>query len=191
MVRFVTANQVVTKLAEGLTTEVFQTAMNDCLKDLNERKVYFRVCRRNRFSDVLHTQTDSKVDDFMEYLNALGEKFTSLGVPEFRFERDSEKVKIDVGMVPLTNPGRINWSPEDWIDDTEYRTITNDVESANSGIVITAKPLWVGGVWKMHVQKQSTAGIILVVEKTKEVMVMMSAESPRIVICGKPRFCRA
>jgi len=190
-IRFVTDKKVITELDDGITPETIRIALNDTLRDLNERKSYFSVCGKNRFGDILLTLADTKIDDIMVYLEAMKEKLYEMGLPELRFERDAEKVKIYVGMVPLTRAGRINWSPEDWVDDTGYRSISNDVEKSNPGIVVTARPSWVGGLRKMHNRKQSTAGMILVVEKTKEVASMMSMTNPKITLGGKPRYCRA
>jgi len=190
-IRFVTDSKVVTKLVEGTSPEVIRTKLNGYLRDLNERKAYFAISGKNRFGDILRMLADSKVDDIVIYLKALGERLKELNLPPFRFESDTEKVKIYVGMILLTRAGRINWCPEDWNDDTGFRAISNDIENSNPGLYVTAKPWWVGGLRKMHNRKQSTASMILVVEKTKEITAMMSANNPRINIGGRSPFSRA
>jgi len=190
-IRFITDKKVITELDDGVTPETIRIALNNTLRDLNERKSYFSVCGKNRFGDILLMLADTKIDDIMVYLEAMKEKLYEMGLPKLRFERDAEKVKIYVGMVPLTRAGRINWSPEDWVDDTGYRSISNDIEKSNLGIVVTARPSLVGGLRKMHNGEQSTAGMILVVEKPKEVASMMSMTNPRITLSEKPRYCRA
>jgi len=189
-IRFNTPKGTVTKLPKGINPETIRNGLNECLGNLNERKAYFSVARLNKFGDVLLALRDTKVEDIHHYLTALGEELENMGLKDFRFERDAEKVKIFVGMVPLARAGKGTWSPSDWDDVNAFRSMANDIELSNMGITLAAKPSWVGKLEKFHKRKQSTAGILLVVEKSPEVKAMMAKETPRMIISGKPRICR-
>jgi len=190
-IRFNTPKGVVTKLPEGINPETIRNGLNECLRNLNERKAYFSVASLNRFGDVLLTLRDTKVEDIHHYLTALEEELEQMGLTNFRFERDAEKVKIFVGMVPLARAGKGTWSPSDWDDVNAFRSMANDIELSNMGVTLTAKPSWVGKLEKFHKRKQSTAGILLVVEMSPEVRAMLAKETPRMIVSGKPRICRA
>jgi len=189
-IRYNTARGVVTKLPDGVNPETVRNRLNECLRNLNERKAYFSKASVNRFGDVLLSLRDTKVEDIPHYLPALGEELESMGLEDFRFERDAEKVKIFVGMVPLARAGKESWSPLDWEHKNAFRSMANDIEQSNMGITLAAKPSWVGKLGKFHQRQQSTAGILLVVEMSPEVRKMMAKDTPRIIVSGKPRICR-
>jgi len=189
-IRFNTPKSMVTKLPVGINLETIRNGLNECLWNLNERKAYFSVAKLNRFGDVLLALRDTKVEDIHYYLTALGEELGNMGLKNIRFERDAEKIKIFVGMVPLARPGKGTWSPSDWDDVNAFRSMANDIELSNMGVTLAAKPSWVGKLEKFHKRKQSTAGILLVVEMNPEVKAMMAKETPRMIVSGKPRICR-
>jgi len=189
-IRYNTAKGVVTKLPVGVNPETIRNGLNECLRNLNERKAYFSKASLNRFGDVLLSLRDTRVEDIHHYLSALGEELESMGLENFRFERDAKKVKIFVGMVPLTRAGKASWSPSDWDDENAFRSMANDIEQSNTGITLAAKPSWVGKLSKFHQRRQSTAGVLLVVEMSPEVRAMMAKDTPRITISGKTRICR-
>jgi len=190
-IRFVTEKKAITTLGNEHSTKSIRIALNQCLTGLNETKGYFSICGKNRFGDILLTLAENKVDDIMVYIEALRVTLVDMGLPTFRFECDAEKVKVFVGMVPLIRSCRLNWSPEDWVEEAGYREISNDVEQSNPWITVAAKPSWVGGLRKFHNQKQSTNGMILLLEKSVELTRMMSIDNPKIIIGGKKRFCQA
>ena len=190
-IRFDTPKGTLTKLPKGINPETIRNGLNECLRNLNERKVSISVAKLNRFGDVLLALRDTKVEDIHHYLTALGEELENMGLENFRFERDAEKVKIFVGMVPLARAGKGTWSPSDWDDINAFRSMANDIEHSNMGVTLAAKPSWVGKLEKFHKRKQSTAGILLVVEMSPEVRAMMASQTPRIIISGKYRICRA
>jgi len=149
-IRFNTAKGVVTKLPVGVNPETIRNGLNECLQNLNERKAYFSKASLNRFGDVLLSLRDTRVEDIHHYLNALGEELESMGLEKVRFERDAEKVKIFVGMVPLARAGKESWSPSDWEGEDAFRSMANDIEQSNMGIMLAAKPSWVGKLGKFH-----------------------------------------
>jgi len=120
-IRYNTAKGVVTKLPVGVNPETIRNGLNDCLRNLNERKAYFSKASLNRFGDVLLSLRDTRVEDIHHYLYALGEELESMGLKDFRCERDAEKVKIFVGMVPLARVGKESWSPLDWEGEDAFR----------------------------------------------------------------------
>ena len=189
-IRYNTAKGVVTKLPNGVNPETIRDRMNNCLRNLNERKAYFSITKLNRFGDVLLTLRDTKVEDIHHYLPALGEELEEMGLKDFRFERDAEKVKIFVGMVPLARAGKGSWASSDWESEDAFRSMANDIEQSNTGVTLASKPSWVGKLSVFHKRRQSTAGILLVVEMSNEIRTMMAKDTPRIIISGKARICR-
>jgi len=65
-----------------------------------------------------------------------------------------------------------------------------DIERSNSGIYIAARPSWVGKLHVMKEQKQTTTGLTLLVEVTKELAGLMGGTEPKILVGGRKRFCR-
>ena len=53
-----------------------------------------------------------------------------------------------------------------------------------------AKLSWVSKIHEMQSQKQSMAGLTILVEKNKELLRTMAAEEPKILVGGLCRFCR-
>jgi len=179
----------VTKLPVGVNPETIRNGLNECLRNLNERKAYFWKASLNRFGDVLLSLRDTSMEDIHHYLNALSKEPENMGLKDFRFERDAKKVKIFVGMVPLARAGKGSWSPTDWESEDAFRSMASDIEQSNMGITLAARPSWVGKLETFHRRKQSTAGILLVVELSPEVRVIMAKDTPRIIISGKARIC--
>jgi len=189
-IRYNTAKGAVIKLPNGVNPETIRNGLNECLRNLNERKAYFSIAKLNRFGDVLLTLRDTKVEDIYRYLPALGEELGNMGLKNFRFERDAKKVKIFVGMVPLARAGKGSWSPSDWESENAFRPMANNIEQSNMGITLAAKPSWVGKLGKFHQRRQSTASILLIMKMSPEVRTMMAKDTPWIVISGKARICR-
>jgi len=130
------------------------------------------------------------VDEIHHDLIVLDEELENMGLDNFRFERDAEKIKIFVGIVPLARAGKGAWSPSDWDHENAFRSMANDIEHSNMGVTLAAKPSWVGKLEKFHHRKQSTAGKLLVVEMSPEVKAMMAKDTPWMIVSGKPRICR-
>jgi len=165
--------------------------LNECLRNLNERVIYFSLSGINRFGDIHLTLADSRVSELGPYWNALRGRMERMGVPEFKFEEDVTKVKIFVGMVPLTRAGKTTWEPKDWTGDNGFHELVDNLTRSNSGLVVVSRPVWVGSLGKFHSRRQSTAGLRLVVELNGWMKGIMAMESPKIVVKGKFRFCRA
>ena len=190
-IRFDTPKGTVTKLPNGVTQASIREGLNECLRNLNERNVYFSVVGQNRFGDVLLILADSKAAEVLPYIKAMEGRLETMGLPKFRFENDTEKAKIFVGTVSLKQAGKDNWECKDWDSENAFRRLANDIELSNPGITLASKPGWIGKLAAMKSWKQSTAGFLIVVDMNEMVRKMMDEEYPNIKIAGKNRICRA
>ena len=190
-IRFDTPKGTVTRLPRGVSQASIRDGLNECLRNLNKRKIYFSVVGQNRFGDVLLTLADSKADEVLPYIKVMEGRLETMGLPKFRFEKDTEKAKIFVGSVPLNQAGKSGWECSDWDGENAFRRLANDIELSNPGITLASKPSWVGKLAAMKSRKQSTAGLLIVVDMNEEVKRMMSKEYPAIKVAGKNRICRA
>jgi len=190
-IRFDTPKGTITRLPRGVSQASIRDGLNECLRNLNERKIYFSMVGQNRFSDVLLTLADSRADEVLPYVKAMEGRLETMGLPKFRFEKDTEKVKIFVGSVLLNQAGKGSWECTDWDGENAFRRIANDIEHSNLGITLSLKPSCVGNLAVMKRRRQSTAGLLIVVDMNDTVRAMMGKEYPKITIAGKARICRA
>ena len=190
-IRFETAKGTVTRLPEGVTQASIRDGLNECLRNLNERKIYFSMVGQNRFGNVLLILADSRAEEVLPYIRAMEGRLERMGLAKFRFEKDTEKAKIFVGSVPLKQAGKDTWKCEDWDGENAFRRLANDIELSNPGITLASKPSWVGKLTMMKNRRQSTAGLLIVVDLNDEVRKMMGKEFSKITVAGKSRFCRA
>ena len=139
------------------------------MRKLKEKKVYFSIAKLNRFGDILLTLMNNKVEDIHHYLTALRKELERM---------ESQKVRIFVLMVLLASAGNGTWSSSDWDDKNPFRSMSNEIEHSNIGVTLTAKPSLVGKLQKFHQRKQSTAGLLLVVDMISEIRTLMSRKYP-------------
>ena len=105
-IRFDTTKGTVMRLPRGVSQASIRDGLNECLRNLNERKIYFSMVGQNRFGDVLLTLADSRADDVLPYIKGMEGRLETMGLPKFRFEKDTEKAKIFFGSVPLNQAGK-------------------------------------------------------------------------------------
>jgi len=117
------------------------------------------------------------------------EAMETLGLGEFGFARDTEKVKVFVGMVPLSQFGG-GLQPSEWEGRTAFDRLAPDIEQSNPGVVLAAHPSWAGRLHKLVERKVNNAGLILVLEMSPEVRKIMGCHNPRLGVAGRPRTCR-
>ena len=175
-------------LPKDVTVGRIRDSLNKALFSLNSGS-YFSVASLSKWGDILLTLAATDVESIVGYYPALCETLESLGLTDFTFVRDTEKVKVFVGMVPLSRFGG-GWQPAEWEGRTAFDHLAADIEQSNPGIVVAARPSWAGRLHKLKERKSNNAGLILVLELTPEVKHMMAAASPRITVAGRPRVCR-
>jgi len=188
-IKFTRARDVKFVLPAGITVVRIRDELNKTLFSLN-CGAYFSLCSLRKWGDVLLTLAATKADDIVGYYPALREALEALGLNDFAFARDTEKVKVFVGMVPLSQFGG-GWQPSEWEGRSAFDRLAADIEQSNPGILIAARPSWAGRLHKLKERRVNNAGLILVLEMTPEVRTMMNAASPRIVVAGRHRVCRA
>ena len=91
-------------LANGINVGRLRDTLNKALFSLN-CGAYFSMCSSNKWGDVLLTLAATKADDIVGYYPALHEVLAQLRLGDFTFARDTEKLKVFVGMVPLSQFG--------------------------------------------------------------------------------------
>ena len=175
-------------LPKDVTVGRIRDLLNKALFSLNSGS-YFSVASLSKWGDVLLTLAATDVESIVGYYPALREGLESLGLTDFTFVRDTEKVKVFVGMVPLSRFGG-GWQPAEWEGRTAFDHLAADIEQSNPGVVVAARPSWAGRLHKLKERKANNSGLILVLELTPEVKLMMAAASPRITVAGRPRVCR-
>ena len=175
-------------LADGLTRERIRNVLNKLMTDLNAT-AYFAIANLNRWGDVQLTLANTKAEDIVGYYEAMRESLEEIGVDKFKFVRDLKKVKVYVGMVPLSRYGN-GWEPKEWERKESYETLAADIESSNPGVYIAAKPIWAGRLHKLKERRVNNAGLILVVERTNEINNMLRSNTPKMVVMGRHRMCR-
>jgi len=190
-IRFDTPKGMVTRLPRGVSQASIRDGLTECLRNLNERKIYFSIVGQNRVGDVLLRLGDSRADEVLPYVKAMEGELETMGLPKFRFEKDTEKAKIFVGLVPLNQAGKGSWECADWDGENAFRRIANDIELSNPGITLVSKPSWVGKLAMMKRRRQSTAGLSIVVDMNDTVREIMGKEYPKIMVAGKARIRRA
>jgi len=162
--------------------------LNAALIALNCR-AYFSQASLSKWGDVLLTLAATEVEQITGYYPAMREALDVFGLGTFTFVRDTEKVKVFVGMVPLSPFGG-GWNPSDWEGSAAFDCLAADIENSNPGIIVAARPSWAGRLHKLKERHVNNAGLILVLELTAEVRAMMGAAQPRINVAGRPRVCR-
>jgi len=162
--------------------------LNRCLFDLNT-DAYFSVASQNKWGDVLMSLADTKTVAIAGYYPAMREALGTLGLVNFTFARDVEKVKVYVGMVLLSRLGG-GWEPEHWESVGAFGDLTADIECSNPEVNIAARPSWAGHLRTLKDRKANIASLILVLEMTKEVRGLMAGSSPRLVVSGRQRQVR-
>ncbi|KAG0125755.1 hypothetical protein HOY82DRAFT_542948 [Tuber indicum] len=173
---------------KGVNGEIIRCELNRTLEVLGSDS-YFSVVKYNEWGDILLRLTDTKVEDIIVYYDKMRETIRNMDCGHFEFARDVKKVKMVVLGVPLARYGG-EWNPEDWTDEA-YEEIARDIERANKGITITAKPQWVGKLWKLKERRVRTSAITLVVEETEEVKTLLKREgNKRLSVRGLTRECR-
>jgi len=187
-IRFVRARDVKSVLPVGVTVGKIRDALNNTLFGLN-CGAYFSMASLGKWGDVLLTLAATDVGDIVGYYPAMRETMETLGLGEFGFARDTEKVKVFVGMVPLSHFGG-GWKPSDWEGRTAFDRMAADIEQSNPGVVLAARPSWAGRLHKLAERRGNNAGLILVLEMSSEVRKIMGCNDPRLVVAGRPRRCR-
>jgi len=189
-VRFIKERGKVHGLPEGITVDMVRNVLNGTLEGLNV-DAYFAKAGRNKWGDIELTLARTKAEDLLTAGQAMTDALQGLGLKDFTFVRDTKKVKIYVAMVPLVKGGYgTNWDPKDWQDDNSFDGLAADIERSNPGIYVCARPSWVGKLHAMKSRKQSTAGLTILVEETRELKGAMAAREPKILVGGRRRFCR-
>jgi len=187
-IKFTRARDEKFVLPNGITAGRIRDTLNQALFSLNSG-AYFSMCSSGKWGDVMLTLAATKADDIVGYYPALREALEGLGLGDFTFARDTEKVKVFVGMVPLSQFGG-GWQPSEWEGRGAFDRLAADIEQSNPGVSIAARPSWAGRLHKLKERKVNNAGLILVVEKSPEVTAMLMAANPRIVVAGRHRVCR-
>jgi len=172
----------------GVTVGRIRDSLNNTLFKLNS-SAYFSVAVLGNWGDIMLTLAATAVDDIVGYYPALREALSSLGLVNFTFARDMEKVKVFVGNVPLSAFGG-GWQPSEWEGRSVFDHMAANIEQSNPSVLVAARPSWAGRLHKLKERRVNNAGLILVLEMTKEVRSMMAASQPRIVVSGRPRACR-
>jgi len=175
-------------LPVDVTVNNIRDTLNKALFALN-CGAYFSMAGLGKWGDVLLTLAATEADAMVGYYPALREALGSLGLHHFTFARDTEKVKVFVGMVPLSRFGG-GWQPAEWEGRTAFDHLAADIEQSNPGVVVAARPSWAGRLHKLKERRANHAGLILVLEMAPEVRTLMGATQPRIVVAGRPRVCR-
>ena len=91
-IRYNTAKGIVMILQVGVNPETIGNGLNECLRNLHERKAYFSKASLNRFGDVLLSLSDTRVEGIHHYLNALSVELENMGLVT-GFLRSNEKVQ--------------------------------------------------------------------------------------------------
>jgi len=175
-------------LPKDVTVGRIRDALNKSLFALN-CGAYFSMSSLSKWGDVLLTLAATAVEDIIGYYPSMRESLETLGLSDFTFVRDTEKVKVFVGMVPLSQFGG-GWQPSEWECQSAFERLAADIEQSNPGTVVAARPSWAGRLHKLKERKVNNAGLILVLEMSPEVRKLMSAANPRITVAGRPRVCR-
>jgi len=170
-------------LPVGATVGKIRESLNAALIALNCR-AYFSEASLSKWGDVLLTLAATEVETITGYYPAMREALDIFDLGTFTFVRDTEKVKVFVGMVPLSRFGG-GWNPSDWEGSTAFDCLAADIENSNPGIIVAARPSWAGCLHKLKERRVNNAGLILVLELTTEVRAMMGAAQPRINVAGR------
>jgi len=186
--RFERARDEKMALPAGVTVSKIRDSLNTTLFSLN-CQAYFSLAVLGKWGDVLLTLAATDVTDIIGYFPAMREALSAFNLAKFTFARDTPKVKVFVGTVPLSRFGG-SWQPSEWEGRSAFDHLAADIEQSNPGVVIAARPSWAGRIHKLKERKVNNAGLILVLELTPEVKRMMAVGNPRLVVCGRPRPCR-
>jgi len=98
-IKFTQAQNVKYVLPTGITVGQIRDKLNQALFSLN-CGAYVSMCSSGKWDDVLLTLAATSADDIVGYYPALREVLEELGLGEFKFARDVERVKLFVSMVP-------------------------------------------------------------------------------------------
>ena len=188
-IRFERDRDIKYSLPKGVTIGRIRDSLNTALFALN-CGAYFSQALIGEWGDVLLTLAATEVEHITGYYPPMREALDSFGLGTFMFVRDTEKVKVFVGMLPLSRFGG-SWQPSDWEGRTAFDYLAADIENSNPGVVVAARPSWAGRLHKLKERRANNAGLILVLEMTKEVWARMGAAQPRITVAGWSRMCRA
>ena len=187
-VKFDRARDTKFVLPKDVTVGKIRDVLNTALFTLSSG-AYFSVAVLGKWGDVLLTLASTEVDAIVGYYPAMREALETLGLDKFSFARDTEKVKVFVGQVPLSRFGG-GWQPSEWEGREAFDHLATDIEHSNPGVVVAARPSWAGRLHKLKERKVGNAGLILVLELTQEVRRIMAGSQPKIVVAGRYRFCR-
>ena len=131
--------------------------------------ISFSISGSNRLGDIHQTLADSRVLELEPSLNSLRSRPETIGLPEFKFERDTKKMRIFVGLIPLTRSGRTTWKPQEWAGYGGFRELADDISRSHPRVNIVSQPVWVGSLGKFQATKQSR-GRLRFVGKVNEEM---------------------
>jgi len=187
-VKFTRARDEKYVLPAGDTIGGIRNELNKTISALN-CAAYFSLASSGKWGDVLLTLATHAVEEISGYYTALREALEGLGLENFTFARDTERVKVFVGMVPLSQLGG-GWQPSEWEGVSAFDRLAADIEQSNPGVLIAGRPSWAGRLHKLKERRANNAGLILVLEMSAEVRAMMAAASPRLIVAGRPRVCR-
>ncbi|KAG0136238.1 hypothetical protein HOY82DRAFT_599487 [Tuber indicum] len=171
---------------KGVNTEIIRCELNRTLEVMGS-EADFSLIKYNEWGDTMLTLEDTKAKDIVKYYGEMREMIKNIDCGMFEFVRDVRKVKMVVLGVPLARYGS-KWETENWNEEA-CRDPARDIERANKGVVIRAKPRWTGKLWKLKERGVATGALALVVEETPEV-----GTGHRAVECKlkqKCRLCRA
>jgi len=175
-------------LPAGVTVGRIRDTLNKTLFGLN-CQAYFSLSLSGKCGDVFLTLATTDVADIVGYYPAMGEALETLGLTDFTFARDTDKVKVFVGMVPLLQFGG-GWLPLEWEGSSAFDRMATDIEQSNPGVVVAVRPSWAGRLHQLKERKANNAGLILVLEMSPEVRLMIGASNPKLVVASRPRVCR-
>ena len=125
-------------LPVDVTVGNIRDTLNKALFALN-CGAYFSMAGLGKWGDVLLTLVATEADALVGYYPAFREAMGLLGLNNFRFTRDTEKVKVFVGMVPLSRFGG-GWQPAESEGRTAFDHLATDIEQSKPGVVIATAP---------------------------------------------------
>jgi len=135
-IKFKRERETKVSLPVSVTVGMIRDTLNRTLFDLKSG-AYFSIASTGRWSDILLTLADTKVEDIAGYNQALSEALEGLSLYKFIFSRDTKKVKVLVGMVPLSRFGS-GWTPSKWKGSTAFNHFSADIENSNPSVIVPA-----------------------------------------------------
>ena len=177
-------------LAEGITTEMVRTRINETLKSLNVDG-YIAKAEKRRMGDVHMCMSKTRAADIIGAKEAMTKCLDQMGLEEFEWVPDTKKVKVYISDVPLKRDGfGEDWKPEDWHGENAFDLLSADMERSNPGIFICARPSWVGELHVIKSRRSWKAGLIILCEETDSLKIMLGRGNLRILVEGRNRYCR-